>query len=203
MTSPIAGRVSPADLADLKRAKQVGVTMTIDNVADIVRAVAMLTKEQVMIGIPAENAMRDPADGDTINNAQIGYINEFGVPEKNIPPRPHLIPGVQDYLPNGIKRLKAAADAAIEGQAPKVRDQFNAIGLEAVSSVRNLIQNKIDPPLAPRTIEARMARRTKGESRARASGLTAIAKAFPGIMTPLIDFGDYIKHLTYVIRRVK
>lgn len=55
---------------------------------DILRA---LNAQGVMVGIPAETAGRD--DG-PINNAAIGYILETGAPERNLPARPFLRPGV-------------------------------------------------------------------------------------------------------------
>ncbi len=180
--------------------KDVGLTVTVDRTGDLIKAVQELTKIKVMVGIPAEEAEREAPDGSTINNATIGYIQEFGVPEKNIPARPHLVPGVSGYTPRAVERLKFAAQFAFEGRASDVRKQLNAIGLEAVSAVRNIIADGIDPQLSPRTIEARMRRRTeKVKSRARKAGLIAIAKAFPGTMTPLIDFGDYIRHISYVL----
>ena len=193
MSSSVSGRLGPADFANLKRTKIVGVTMTSDNVADVVRAVAELTKQQVLIGVAAENAMRDPDDGDGPSYSEVGYINEFGVPERNIPPRPHLVPGVQVYLPTAVKRLKAAAVGALNGDTKAITTQFNAIGLEASSSVQDMIHGTLSPPLSPKTIYARQHRKTlKGLPVARRFGTQ-----------PLIDFGRYILHLSYVIRKVK
>lgn len=162
-----------------------GVTITIDRTGELARAVEALTREQVMVGIPADEAARDPQDGNGINNAALGYIHEFGAPEKNIPPRPHLIPGVQDYGPAAVKRLRAAAVAALEGRTPAVRAQMNAIGLEAVSAVRKKITDGLTPPLSPKTIYNRLHRKPVHTG-----------------TQPLIDFGDYLRHISYVIRKI-
>lgn len=185
---PLVGKLSGAERDALKRPKPLlGVTMTVDRTDELVRAVAELTKRQVMVGIPAEAAERDPQDGNEINNAAIGYINEWGLPEKNIPARPHLVPGVKDYGPRAIVRLKAAALAVLDGRKPEVDKQLNAIGLEAVSSVRAKITGGLSPPLSPKTIYNRQHRNTKPKRMG---------------TQPLIDFGDYLRHITYVIRKV-
>ena len=195
--------VTPADLNRMAQWKPVGVQIKFDRTADIVAAVALLTKQQVMVGIPAEAAEREPGDeGETVNNAAIGFLNEFGVPEKNVPARPHLIPGVQDTLPDVVKRFKKAAQEALDGDVKGVRVQMDAVGLKAVSAVRKIIQAHIAPVLAPRTIAGRIAHKVKGDSnrkRARRAGMTAIGQAFPDVFTPLIETGDYIRHLSYVI----
>src|SRR5712672_1378906 len=91
-----------------------GVKVTVDRVDALLKELNALTKQEVLVGIPAEGADRDKGGG-KINNAQLGYIPEFGAPAANIPARPHLIPGVKAYRPTAIKRLKAAAEAAMQG----------------------------------------------------------------------------------------
>ncbi len=185
--------------------KRVGVQMTTDGLFHLQRNVAELTKLRILIGIPAETAdehdNRDKIEG-PINNAAIGYLNEFGVPEKNVPPRPHLIPGVQEEIPDAIKRFRKAAELALDGNLKGVQAQMDAVGLKAVSAVRKIIQGHIAPVLAPRTIAGRIAHKIKGDSnkkRARRAGMTAIGQAFPDVFTPLIETGDYIRHISYVI----
>jgi hypothetical protein len=168
--------------------KNIGLTVTVDRVDEITKTIRALTKQRVLVGIPAENAARDPQDGDEINNAQIGYINEFGVPEKNIPPRPHLVPGVEATLPDVIKRFKKAAVDGLDGNVKAVDTQMNAVGLNAVSSVRQVITDTLSPPLSPKTIYNRQHRNDLPKRTG---------------TQPLIDFGDYIKHINYVIRKVR
>ncbi len=179
-----------------------GMTVTADRMADVVKAVQALTGRKVMVGIPAEAAMRDPKEGEEINNATIGYLNEFGVPEKNVPARPHLVPGVQEVLPDAVKRFKKAGQEALDGNVKAITAQMDAVGLKAVSAVRKIIQAHIPPVLAPRTIAGRIAHQVKGDSnkkRARRAGMTAIGQAFPDVFTPLIETGDYIRHISYVL----
>ena len=51
-----------------------------------------------------------------IGNAQIGYINEYGSPAQNIPPRPHLQPGVKSVHAETTAKMKAAAQAVFDGR---------------------------------------------------------------------------------------
>jgi hypothetical protein len=153
------------------------VKITVDNVDKLVKAVKELTGTRVVVGIPAKAATRP--DG-PVTNALIGYINEMGSPEQNIPPRPHLVPGVRDASPLCVKALQQAGEGAMEGNKAKVRAGFD----KAVSSVRNTIAAVIPPPLAPRTLSARQRRGHAGE-------------------TPLIDTGEYKNAITYEVRGKK
>ena len=155
-----------------------GVTVTKNNVAKVVAAVGKLTSRQVLIGIPAEAANRQ--DG-SFGNAAIGYVQEFGSPVNNIPPRPHLVPGVEKAAPQAAKALQIAGKAALQGDMSKVEDGFDKAGLLCQSSVRATIAAVLPPPLSPKTISARQRRGNAGE-------------------TPLIDTGAYNQAITYVVR---
>ncbi|HAX2567517.1 TPA: hypothetical protein JW640_001108 [Escherichia coli] len=65
-----------------------GVTTRVDNAKAILDALRSLTKKDVLVGIPSEDSERDDVP---FGNAGIGYLNEYGSPEQNIPPRPHLV----------------------------------------------------------------------------------------------------------------
>jgi hypothetical protein len=188
-----------------------GVKVTVDRIDAIVRSINSLTKQQVVVGIPEENANRDPKDGDAINNAALLYIHEFGAPAANIPARPTLGPGIAAYRERAIVRLKAAAQAAMDdatrGSAGAPRDvdqvrpiinrgsgndkparevtaQLNAIGLEAVVSVKKQFTDGQLAPLKPATIAARKRAGFDGEK-------------------PLIRTADLMRHINYAIRKTK
>lgn len=151
-------------------------------------AVRSLTKTDVMVGIPESATTRDGAAngemGQPITNAAIGYINETGSPARNIPARPHLAPGVADAREKIVGQLKSAAKSAIDGDGQGVLKRQNAVGLLAVSSVKAKVKAVLSPALSPVTLYNRKHRKIaprKGE-------------------TPLIDTGDYMKHITYVLR---
>lgn len=157
------------------------VIITKDNVQSVVETVKLLTSREVLIGIPATAAPRDDGQETDFNNAAIGYINETGQPELNIPPRPHLIPGVQVAGETAAKYLGQGARKALTGDRSQVEASFDKAGFVCVASVRKMISDVLAPPLAPATLAARQRRGNEGE-------------------TPLIDTGEYYQHLTYVVR---
>lgn len=157
------------------------VNISSSKMGEILARVRAMSKKRCLVGIPSSAAARD--DGSTINNAEIGFINEFGSPEANIPPRPHLVPGVRRAQHDVIDILEAGGRAVLTGHQTDVGQSLEKAGLVSVSSVKNLIISGIAPPLAPATVAARR----KGDDED--SGAT-----------PLIDTGNYIAHLTYVVR---
>lgn len=188
-----------------------GVKITVDRVDAVLRAVTALTKQQVVVGIPAEFNDRDPKDGNSIGNAELLYIHEHGSPAANIPARPTLIPGIKAYQPRAIERLKKAGQAAMESASLSgstterdvsmvapiiagagsdknpvkgVTDQLNAIGLEAVVSVKKQFTEGNLEPLKPATIAARKRAGFEGER-------------------PLVRTGDLMRHINYAIRKAK
>lgn len=150
------------------------------------------TWQRLLIGIPAEKAAR--SDGD-INNAELGYIHEYGAPEANIPARPFLMPGMEaaeamivDELAKALTKgitLAAVQGDVSAGQAA-LTDGLNRAGLKAVSIIQGRITAGLSPPLAERTVYARLHRKKN-----RRSGPD---------MKPLIDTGKLLASITYVIR---
>ncbi len=206
-----------------------------DRVGAVVLAIEMLKHRAVFVGIPAEFAQRD--DDAPISNAQIGYINEFGSRASNIPPRPHLVPGIRAYVPQAQLRLKkalvAACDSSLTAPPPSedvrkpqpsltqiqsearrakpldpVLKQLNAIGVEAVVSIKKQITDGLSPPLAEATIAARKRERFKkiikpGQNySAHRIGTAIVQVELVTPTSPLIDTGDYVRHINYVIRKV-
>ena len=161
------------------------VTVTKDRTKEILEAVKALTSKEVLVGVPEASAERDPEPGETEkppSNSEIGYWQEFGVPEKNIPARPFLIPGVESALERIIPRLKRAGVQALEGDVSKVDAQFTAVGLMAVSAVQQKIVDGPFVPLAPLTLAKRKARGRTGEK-------------------PLLDTGALRQAQTFVVAK--
>ena len=158
------------------------VEVTKDRVADVLRAIRVLTLKEVLIGIPAEGAERKPEPGEPNppSNAVIGYTMEFGDPERNIPARQHLLPGVESILPKAIERLRKAGEQALSGKPEEAEKALHVVGLMGQSAVRGRITSGPFVPLSPRTLARRKARGRLGEK-------------------PLIDTGAYRMAQTYVV----
>ena len=162
-----------------------GVITVVDKTAQLSRAIDVLTGTRIMVGVPAEKDDRQDDDGGKsgINNAEIGYLMENGSPEANIPARPHMKPGVKKAQPKINDYLKQAGRLALEGKPDAVMRAFHAVGISAQNSIKGVIREGVPPPLAPRTLAARKRRGRTGEK-------------------PLIDTGQYLAAITYVIRKI-
>ncbi|WP_186072124.1 hypothetical protein [Burkholderia gladioli] len=197
------------------------VKMTQDNLDAVLKSIAALVQQEVLVGVPDSTAGRKD-EGQPISNAEIGYIMETGSPANNVPARPHLVPGVEHALPAVTKQLERGVGAALDGKLEKVDQQLHAAGRLAVSSVRLTIRNNIPPPLAPSTVANRFRQRTAKDAPkpaskrkaekdyaalidagAQAAGMSlAEIQSAAGII-PLINTGEYLKSITYVVRRRK
>lgn len=156
------------------------------------RALSMLDKSEVLVGIPAEAGQR--TDG-APSNAVLGYLFEGGDSETNMPPRPWLVPGVEAVRGEITERLLQGARKAIDATLKSDGDvragraeaekALQRVGLIAQASMQRRIQSGIAPALSERTIYTRLHRKKNRRS--------------PGPMTPLIDTGVFLKSITYVV----
>lgn len=158
-----------------------GITVTKDRIPQILKSLRALPKKDVLVGIPAENGLRTNDDGSPLTNAQIGYIQNFGAPEANIPQREFLAPGIKDVQERINALFAQAGLAACDGKPEVVERCLHAAGLVASNGVKAKIQNGPFLELAPRTLAQRRAR-----------GRTGIK--------PLLDTGQLRNAVTYVIR---
>lgn len=170
-----------------------------NKVPALLKAIQSLTNKRVMVGIPAEHAERPDSE---VTNALIGYVLETGAPERNLPARPFLVPGVRNCTEDAMARLKKAGISALSGNMSDVDNQLNAIGLVAASSVKDKMDTGPFAPLADATLEARV-RRNNGSQVGAAEELASRRAGNPpgtSLAQPLIDTGNLQNSITYVIR---
>lgn len=180
------------------------VEVVLDNVSAAFDNIATLIGKQVLIGIPETNAGRQ---GETINNATLGYIHEFGSPAANIPARPFLIPGVEKAREPALRQLRKAVKAALDGDHKKSDQALNGAGIIGANEVRGEINNGNFVPLKPSTVAGRA--RSRGAKTRRENEqvyLDLISKGVnPGAaqtetdIRPLINTGQLRNSITYVI----
>lgn len=184
------------------------VEIKVDRVNQVISALDRLVGKEVLVGIPEENGRRRQ---DPITNAAIGYIHEFGAPASHIPPRPFLIPGVRKAAPAYLPHLRGAANAALDGKAPRAERELAAAGIVAEQGAKREIHSNIPPPLAPSTVRGRARQRQTqsrrpGEDRYLelvASGISpGEAQSQAGIVS-LINTGQLAAAITSVVRKVK
>lgn len=149
--------------------------MVVDLVSDFTKRIEQLTSKRVMVGIPASSSSRQGP----INNAQLGYIHEYGT--STIPPRPWLIPPIARMRDEAANMLRQAAQFTMQKRPDLAENILNDLGSKAVSNVKNNIVAGGEPPfekLAQSTIDR------KGE----------------GPHTILVDTAQLLNSITYVIR---
>lgn len=134
----------------------------------------------VLVGIPASADSRMNSEDEEINNASIGYIQENGSALANIPPRPHLIPGVKAVAKEVADEFKKAAQQAFENPQAVVK-YYTRAGIIASNSVKKFITDQINfEELSERTLRARKSKGFQGDK-------------------ALIRTGQYRNAITYVV----
>lgn len=190
----------------------------------IAKRVSQLAQAELYIGIPEQTAGRLPVPkklapfsgptpvtrvgvtdlasvgGDpTKNNAYIAYLQEFGSPAHNIPPRPFLVPGMRNALTKRkvlvyIRQLVLdALDPGFSGmeRSDIMEVQLTKIGILCAEEVRRKITMGPFTPLAPSTVVRRLERRGKSAD-----------EVTPADLRPLVDTGRLRQSITYAIRMV-
>lgn len=181
------------------------VTKTSDNAGAVQEGVRRLLKLSVVVGIPDINADRSPSPGDKnqISNAAIGYAMEFGLPDKNVPARPFLVPGLRSVMKEMAECLKKAGEDAFDRDFSEVERRFEQAGLIGADAVRRQITDGSFAPLSERTIQARADRGRKGAKqylKLRAEGTPDDVLQGAGLLKPLIDSGQLRRAITSVVR---
>lgn len=150
----------------------------------LVKSVKLLTKKQVLVGVPAEKAGRR-GKKQKMNNAALALIHDQGSPAQNIPARPFMEPGIKDVRLELARRLEQTGKIALRGgQEQDIVRALNAVGLTAQKGIKNRINSGPFEPLKPGTLAARQRRGRTGTK-------------------PLIDTGQLRNSISYVIEEAK
>lgn len=177
------------------------VKQVFSQVSAIRRAVKNLAENDVYIGVPAkETGSREGG----INNAELSYIHEFGAPAAGIPARPHLLPGIEQIVPDAASELKEAARLALQGNEKAVDAAFKKIGLLGQNAVRSKFQANDWPPLKDATLDYKPLKKDdQGNTLKNKKGqpLREKSRREKGKVNPLIDTAQLMKSHTWVIRK--
>ncbi len=177
-------------------------------------AFAQLSKKDVLVGVPREDAQRKKLPDEpkqSMNNATLAYIHDNGSPAAHIPARPFMRPGVEAVKALIIDRFKRSAQGAVSlkpGADPKIEQTLHAVGLVTQASIRKTIGQGIPPPLAPSTIAQRFRQRgTKSRRKAElkymdlvASGVDEAQAQSDANIVALVNTGQLRNSINYVIR---
>ena len=185
-----------------------GVRITHDSTASVRASIRALLKKEILVGIPAEDAERyQPGAGSAqVNNAMIGYWMEYGIPSRNVPARPSLIPGIQSVINPVADQLAGAARAAVTRDADGAENRLHAAGLIASAGVKNYINAGVGPALSEYTLRKRAARGGGSTIAAAAQEELDNRANVPGyapsldLAKPLVDTAQFRNAITYVIK---
>lgn len=123
--------------------KKAGVITVVDNVKKLTKALKTVAEFDLLVGIPEEKTDRRNKEENgnlAINNATIGYINEFGSDLNNIPERPHIRKGIKDSADQINEQFEKAMLAAFEGKP--IAPFINRAGLAVTAKIKLIINNQ-------------------------------------------------------------
>lgn len=184
------------------------VKRTIDNSDRLQQRIDALTKQEVLVGIPAE---KTPRPGEPVTNASLAYIHEFGSPARNIPERPFLRPGVRNAREQIAALMEQGAKDVLAGTGRTASQTLHAVGMAARNSVVKAITEP-DPafvPLKAATVRARLRRTQAGRRKIKQLQQKGIPlTVWAGQLNPagdlnikpLLDTLQMRNAITYVIR---
>lgn len=127
--------------------------VTYDSVDEINRVIKSFKKDAILVGIPEIDNKREEGP---IGNAALLWINNFGSPVNNIPPRPVMQIGIFNAQDAISEEFRKAADDAFEKGIASVRTHYERIGMIASNSIKKTINDQIgfDEP-AESTLKSR------------------------------------------------
>ena len=116
--------------------------------------------------------------------AYVAAIQEFGSPERSIPPRPFMRPTIQEKQ-NSWQSLAASGAKAIIAGTQTISSVLDALGQRAAGDIRRTISKITSPALAMSTLRARASRKK--------TTIGAVSRK------PLVDTGTMIQSLTSTV----
>ena len=84
----------------------------------------------------------------------VAMIQEFGAPEKNIPPRPFMRPAKMEHAQEWKELFQKGAKALHKGRKTE-EDVLNELGDQIIADIRSAIIAVHFPPLKEQTLKAR------------------------------------------------
>lgn len=129
-----------------------------DSVREISKIIDLLRDKRTLVGIPQNGSNRDPQTGEygPINNAALLFINNFGSPDNNIPPRPVMDIGIRLAQDDIASEFRLVGEAALDKKTESLNKYYERIGIIGSNSIKRVINDNllIDEP-SEATLEAR------------------------------------------------
>lgn len=132
-----------------------------DNTDEIMKVIKSFKNDNVLVGIPSDGKER--RDDEPIGNAALLFINNFGSPINNIPPRPVMEIGIRAAQDSIAAEYGRAIKAAFIQGVSSLNQYYQRVGIIASNSIKNVINNQIDiEGPAEATLKTRESRGFKG-----------------------------------------
>jgi hypothetical protein len=145
--------------------------------SDLKNQIAALKTTEVKVGLPGEKLHKAPKGSkakSTISVAMVGAVHEFGAPDRGIPERPWLRPGIRSGQQSYIRLNRINIIKILRGHlSPMVA--LRQLGAMAQGFVQKYIRSGNFTPLKPATI------------------------ARKGSSAPLIDTAQMIQSVTFEV----
>ena len=158
-----------------------------EGLGDLKEAIAFMKSNRVLVGIPQANA----SSRGEVTNVDLAFIHTNGSPRLRIPARPFLEPAIEQAKDQIEGRMRASAQAAIEGDTGAAMDELDKAGMYGENAVKEYFTGGHFAPNAGITVEG-------GWMRNRISGKPFKVKG-KGSSQPLIDTGSLRSSVTHVI----
>lgn len=176
------------------------VRVKVDKVQDLHESLRLLAQKEVLVGFPEDTTDREDGEFNEPTNAVLGYIHDNGAPEKNIPARPFMVPGIASVQERITRQLVAGARAAVGQMNPTiVETNLERVGSIAEVGIKRYINSGVPPPLAEATLRERERRGRKGATIELARRAVGAAPSVD-FAKPLIDTAQMRNAVRYVIR---
>jgi hypothetical protein len=130
-------------------------TVTEDFTEEFNKIVKGFKKDNVLVGIPADESQRQ-GGSDTIGNAALLAINNFGSPAQNIPARPVMNIGIRNAQDEIAEQYKMAAQKVFTVGVEALNTYYERAGIIASNSIKKAINSQEGlEPLAESTLKSR------------------------------------------------
>lgn len=157
----------------------VDIEVTYDGFKQMMNGLDWIENSGVYVGVPEDESSREDEE---ITNAELLFIHTNGSLINNVPARPVVEPAIKNDSARLSKMLGQAFVYALSGDFSRASDQLKKTGMRGQKVVRAWFTNPKNnwPPNSPGVATAK---RKKGSTDPR----------------PLIDTGELIRSITYVI----
>lgn len=171
--------------------------------AHVERALGVLKKVDVLVGIPEAEGRRKKGK---ISNAQLLFIHSNGSPMRGIPKRRVIEPAItsSETQPRIERELGAAAVSAFDGDRAGMLAHLEKAGTIGESASKRWFTNPANgwAPNSLRTINRKLGRLSDKRREAAIDAIVAAGGNTAGIITPLINTGQMRRAITHVVEGV-